>query len=34
MSHIGLAAIKTTTAQKEQTEIGNIGARKSIIMIK
>ena len=33
-SHIGLAAVKTTTAQEEQAEIGNIGARKSTIIIE
>ena len=33
-SHISLATVKTTTAQEEQTEIGDIGARKSTTIIK
>ena len=33
-SHIGLAAVKMSTAQKEQTDIGNIGTRKSSVIIK
>ena len=32
-SQISLATVKSTAAQKEQTEIGNIGTRKSTIII-